>query len=82
MKNTTTVLNLSQHSEAEGFMRISYCWKTYTETRRPFDEIAAAFPEVVREITPEQGPNWGSAFYAKGPYGQPTLLKENWDTSG
>jgi len=82
MKNTTTVLNVTQNSNAEAFIRLSYCWKTYTATNRPFDEIAAAFPEVVREVTPEQGPNWGSSFYAKGPDGQPILLKANWDTSG
>jgi hypothetical protein len=82
MKNTTTVLSLSQHSKAEAFMRLSYNWSTYTAVNRPFDEIAAAFPEVVREVTSEHGPNWGSAFYAKGPDGKPILLKENWDTSG
>ncbi len=82
MKNEMTVLNLTQNSKAEAFMRLSYNWATYTAVNRPFDEIALAFPEVVREVTPEQGPNWGSAFYAKGPDGKPTLLKENWDTSG
>ena len=82
MKNTMTVLNLTQHSKAEAFMRLSYCWKTYTPTFRPFDEIALAFPEAVREVTNDNSPSWGSAFYAKGPDGQPTLLKENWDTSG
>ena len=82
MKKEMTVLNLTQNSKAEAFMRLSYDWATYTAVNRPFDEIALAFPEVVREVTPEQGPNWGSAFYAKGPDGKPTLLKENWDTSG
>ena len=82
MKKEMTVLNLTQNSKAEAFMRLSYNWATYTAVNRPFDEIALAFPEVVREVTPEQGPNWGSAFYAKGPDGKPTLLKENWDTSG
>ena len=77
MKNEMTVLNLTQHSKAEAFTR-----PTYTAVHRPFDEIALAFPEVVREVTPEQGPSWGSAFYAKGPNGQPVLVKENWDTSG
>ena len=80
MKNEMTVLNLTQHSKAEAFMRLSYDWTTYTAVNRPFDEIALAFPEVVREVTPEQGPSWGSAFYAKGPNGQPVLVKENWDT--
>ena len=82
MKNTTTVLVLSQHSAAEKFMRLSYDWTTYTAVNRPFDEIAAAFPEVVREVTHENVPHWGSAFYAKGPDGTPNMLKENWDTSG
>lgn len=82
MKDTITVLVLEQNGKAEGFMRLSYCWKTYTETRRTFDEIAAAFPEVVREVTPEAGPNWGSAFYIKGADGKPDLFKEDWDTSG
>ena len=82
MKNEMTVLNLTQNSKAEAFMRLSYDWSTYTAVNRPFDEIAAAFPEVVREVTPEQGPNWGSAFYAKGQDGKPTLLKHNWDSSG
>ena len=82
MTNTMTVLNLTQNSKAEAFMRLSYDWSTYTAVNRPFDEVAAAFPEVVREVTPEQGPSWGSAFYAKGPDSKPILLKENWDTSG
>lgn len=82
MKNTMTVLVLSQHSKAEQFMRLSYDWSTYTAVNRPFDEIAAAFPDVVREVTPDMGPNWGSAFYAKGPDGTPNMFKENWDTSG
>jgi len=82
MKNEMTVLNLTQNSKAEAFMRLSYDWATYTAVNRPFDEIAAAFPEVVREVTSEQWPNWGSAFYGKGPDGQPVLVKQNWDTSG
>jgi len=82
MKNEMTVLNLTQNSKAEAFMRLSYDWATYTAENRPFDEIAAAFPEVVREVTSEQGPSWGSAFYVKGLDGKPILLKENWDTSG
>jgi hypothetical protein len=82
MKNEMTVLNLTQNSKAEAFMRLSYNWATYTAVNRPFDEIALAFPEAVREVTPEQSPSWGSAFYGKGPDGQPVLVKENWDTSG
>ena len=81
-KKTMTVLNLSQHSKAEAFMRVSYDWKTYTPKFRPFDEIADKFPEVVREVTPEQGPSWGSAFYIKGEDGMPIMYKEHWDTSG
>ena len=82
MKNEMTVLNLSQHSKAEAFMRHSSDWSTYTAVNRPFDEIAAAFPEVVREVTPEQGPSWGSAFYVKDENGFPKLHSENWDSSG
>jgi len=82
MTNTMMVLNLTQHSKAEAFMRLSYNWTTYTAVNRPFDEIALAFPEAVREVTSEQWPNWGSAFYGKGPDGQPVLEKQNWDTSG
>ena len=81
-KKTMTVLGLSQHSEAEAFMRVSYDWKTYTPKFRPFDEIADKFPEVVREVTPEQSPSWGSAFYIKGEDGMPIMYKEHWDTSG
>lgn len=81
-KKTMTVLLISQHSRAETFMRVSYDWKTYTPKFRPFDEIADKFPEVVREVTPEQGPSWGSAFYIKGEDGMPIMYKEHWDTSG
>lgn len=82
MKNEMMVLNLTQNSKAEAFMRLSYDWSTYTAVNRPFDEIAAAFPEVVREVTPEQWPDWGSAFYAKDENGFPKLHSENWDSSG
>lgn len=55
MKNIT-VLVVPQHSEVEKAMELSYDWKTYTRIFRPFDEVAALFPDAVREVSPEDGP--------------------------
>jgi hypothetical protein len=72
MNNSMTVLNISQHSMAERFMRAT----------KSFDDTAKAFPESVREVSDADHPKWGSAFYGRTAEGGVTLVKESWDTSG
>lgn len=76
------VLNIPQNSEVEQYADLKYDRATNKYNSRPFWDVAAKFPQNLIDVTDEQSPRWGNAFYIEGENGMLELDKENWDTSG
>lgn len=80
------VLVLEQHSEAERFsvagteraqcMHCMYDKPIY----RTWDEMAAAFPSCVKEVSVNARPSYGSSHWVRGEDGRIVISTENWDS--
>ncbi len=74
------ILKLEQYSKEEKFADRK--WVGNKPVSKHFNVVAAAFPDCVLEVTEDNFPDWGSAYYKCGENGVLELWKQNWDTSG